>query len=90
MKRYRLTNKWSIAYYNASDLDLRATELWGKASFIGYFPTSEGKSIGLYSLDGFYVELYYDGFEGAIKDLKAISIDEALEKYIDKLYGEEK
>jgi len=73
---------WSIPYYNTSDLKLRAEELWKKADFIDYFPTTNGKSIGLYTLDTFYVELYYDGFKEQIKELKAITVDEALEKYL--------
>jgi len=71
---------WSIPYYNTADIDLRAEVLWTKASFIDYYKTINGKSIGLYSLDKFYVELYYDGFKECIKDLIAITPDEALEK----------
>ena len=76
---------WSIPYYNKADLKLRASELWKKANFIGYFTTTPGKSIGLYSLDKFYVELYFDGIEDQIKDLRAITIDEALEKYLNQV-----
>ena len=73
---------WSIPYYNSANL--KANELWNKAKFIGFFDKSEGKSIGLYSLDKFYVELTYDRFKDAIIDLVAISVDEALEKYLNR------
>lgn len=73
---------WSIQYFNMADLDFRSTELWDRAVIIGYYLKTQGRIVGLYSLDGFYIELYYDGFNETIMDLRAISLDEAV-KYLE-------
>ncbi len=79
---------WSTQYYNAADIDTQATALWDGASFVGYYPNEEGKTVGLYSLDTFYVELVFDNFHNEIKRLTAITVDDAVDKYLTQLQVE--
>ena len=69
---------WSLSYYNRSNLDLKADELWTNGTLIGRYINEDRKLIGLYSLHDFFVELHYDDSKVEIKEIKGINIDEAL------------
>jgi len=55
---------FSLQYFNASHIDLIATETFDRGDFIGSYFESEDVEIALYSFDTFYVEVYTKVLEG--------------------------
>jgi hypothetical protein len=73
---------FSLSYFNQSDIDLRATETFGRGSFIESYIEFYDIEIALYSLDTFYVEVYIKTIDSSkVFDIVGISPDDAIDKY---------
>lgn len=60
----------------------------GQSIICRLLSNSSRKTVGLYSLDTYYVELIFDNFHNEIKSLTAITLDDAVDKYLTQLQVE--
>ncbi len=73
---------FTLQYFNASHIDLRADETFKRGDFIESYFEFEDVVIALYSLDTFYVEVHTKVLDcSMVFDVKGISVDDALDRY---------
>jgi hypothetical protein len=73
----------NLYQYNALDKTDQACVLWNKGVFLAERKDGVHK-VALYQIDGFYVEVFYDGEENAIKRLRSFSSVDQLQPYLEK------
>ena len=67
--------------YNNATLDTRYSEVFSKGELLDTF-YSENYKVALYSYNKFIVEVLYRLEINTVKDLLAVTIEEAAEKYV--------
>lgn len=73
----------SLSYFNESHIDLKAEGIFSDGSFIDHYPaTKASETIGLYSLDTFYVEVTFNRINNEVVEINGIAIDVALKRYL--------
>jgi len=72
---------FSLPYYNSTWPETQADEVYNHASFVDAYEM-EDKTIALYSYSDYYIEAHYDREGNEIVKYVAISIDEAIKKYV--------
>ena len=72
---------YSLVSYNESHLLVKAEEVFGYGEYIESW-ISEKDYVKLYAYSNFYVEIIYDHASFSISEIKGISIDQAINKYV--------
>ena len=72
---------FELGAFNESHLLVRAEEVFGFGEYIESW-ISEKNYIKLFAYANFYVEIIYDHATFCITDIKGISIDKAISKYV--------
>ena len=72
---------FELKCYNDSHLLVRAEEVFGFGEYMESW-ISEKNYVKLFAYSNFYVEIIYDHSTFCISEIKGISIDEAINKYV--------